>query len=230
MLWSKILERSAALLNDQVRANFTDEVLLPYLNIAKSELQEIFELNNIPVTAKTSEVINVAAGVTRIGFDTDPHLPTDLIEIQELFNSLEDQNTWIPVDKVDYLTLSSMINNAPVAYFGVWAWKDQSCHFLESNSDLDIKLDYIKSLFVDLEEGELNNNNTIINTDTFFQYRTAAIAAEFIDENTSRSEGLNNYAGKALERSLGISVKGMQPIAFRRRPFRASYKARRIIP
>jgi len=226
--WTSILGRSAALLNDQERANYTDTVLLPYLNIASSELQEIFELNNIAVTAESSATIAVPAGTSVIGFTTVPALPTNLIEIQELFESQTGQEAWTPVTKRDYLT-PSILGTTPINIFGIWAWMDQEIHVRAAVGAIDLRLDYIKSIFLDLALSDLGNQNTILNTDSFFQYRVAALAAEFIDENITRADKLNIFALSGLERSLGISIKGAQSIATRRRPFRAAFKRRRTM-
>lgn len=225
--YSGILATSRAVLNDQEDAVYHDAVLLAYLNMALAELEEIFELNSIPSTDRTSAIINVPAGVTRIGFDTIPELPLDLIEIQQLWESLEGQDTWVPLTKKNYLTQS--LGNSPVALFGTWAWMNQGIHLLESSQDNDLKLDYICSLFTELTVGNLGNRNVILNTDTFLSYRTAGLAAEFIDENITRSDKLNLFGGVALERSLGISIKGKQSITTRRRPFRAAWKSRRVL-
>lgn len=228
--WSSILANSAALMNDQDRATYTDAVLLAYLNIALSELEEIYELNNIPVTNRTSAIINVPAGQTVVAFNnTLAQLPPDLVEIQELFESDEGQNVWTPVVKKEFLTTSLIGDRTPVAKFGVWAWINQEIHLVESNQDNDIKMDYIASLFPELSVPALNSVITIVNIETFLQYRVAALAAEFVEENFTRADKLNIFGAIAMERSLGISIKGKQPIAVRRRPFRASFKRRRVV-
>jgi len=227
--WSSILARTAAVcLNDQARATYTDTVLLPHLNTALSELQEIFELNNIGSTGKSSATIAVPAGTSVIGFLTVPALPADLIEIQQLFESQTGQNIWIPVTKHNYLT-RDILGSVPYSIFGVWAWLEQQINLRAANTPIDIRMDYIKNLFAEITIGLIGTSNPILNTDTFFQYRTGALAAEFIEENTARADSLNNDGLNALQRSLGISVKGMQSIAIRRRPFRAAFKRRRVI-
>lgn len=230
MTYTEDLAASAALLNDQNRAVYTNTVLLAYLNIARNELQEIFELNNIPVTKETSAIITVPAGDTVVAFAATPpavSLPDDLIEIEKLWESATGQNTWRGLTKKDYLTQS--FQSTPVSNFNEWAWIDQEIRILEANADIDLKIDYIKSLFLSLAIGDIADSNPILNTDTFLQYRTAGIAAEFIDENVSRAGALNSYGLMALERSLGISTKGRQSIVTRRRPFRSSYKRRGIL-
>lgn len=222
-LWSSNLQKSAALMNDQDRSTYTDAVLLPYLNIALSELQEVFELNNIPVTNETSTAIVVPAGTSLIGYLTVPALPTDLVEIQQLWESQTGLDSWSPVTKKEYLT-AAILNGVSLSVFGVWAWIDQQINVRAAINNVDIKIDYIKNLFAEITIGLIGTQNAIVNTDTFFQYRTAALAAEFIEENITRADKLNIYGVSGLERSLGISVKGKQSIAVRRRPFRAAYK------
>src|SRR5437762_1794434 len=100
--WSGLLLTTRALLNDQDDAVYHDAILLPYLNMALQELQEIFELNSIPATELTSDVITVVAGKTEIGFTTTPKLPTDLVEIQQIYESMTGQNNWTPVVRRDY--------------------------------------------------------------------------------------------------------------------------------
>ena len=60
MTYAQVLTNSAALLNDQDRATYTDAVLLAYLNMTLAELEELFELNNIPVTKYTQALNNIS--------------------------------------------------------------------------------------------------------------------------------------------------------------------------
>ena len=226
--WTSLLARSAALLNDQDRANYTDVVLLPYLNIALSELQEIFELNNIPVTSNSSATIAVAAGISAIGFTTVPALPVDLVEIQELFESQTNQNNWVHVTKREYLT-NAILATTPLSMFGIWVWQEQQIRVRAAVNPIDLRLDYIKSIFVEQTVPSLGQQNTVLNTDTFIAYRVAGLASEFIDENLTRADKLNLFGLSGLERSLGISIKGKQSISVRRRPFRAAFKRRRTL-
>ena len=226
--WTSLLGRSAALLNDQDRANYTDTVLLPYLNISLAELQEIFELNNIPVTSKSSSTLAVPAGTSAIGFTTVPALPTDLVEIQELFESQTGQENWVHVTKREYLT-NAILGSTPLTMFGIWAWQEQEIRVRAAVNPIDLRLDYIKFLFSELTLGQLGLQNTILNTDTFITYRVGGLASEFIDENLTRADKLNIFALSGLERSLGISIKGKQAITTRRRPFRAAFKRRRTM-
>lgn len=223
------MAQSAALMNDQARDVYNDTVVLPYLNIARSQLKQTFELNNVPVTNETSATIPTEAGLTAIGVETDPALPSDLIEIQRLWESQEGQETWLPMTRRDFLTQDILPNNTQISFFRVWAWMDQEIRLLAIVNDNDIKIDYIADRFPLLSLSDINEPNAIFNTELYFQFQTAGLCAEFIEENTSRANGLYNKADVALQQSLGISAKGRQSIVTRRRPFRASYKRRRLM-
>ena len=220
-----IMNKAAALLNDVARSAFTYAYQLPYLNMALSELEEVFELNNIPSTNATSVVIPVNAGVTEIGFDTQASgavLPPGLVEIQIVWERTRDTNPYTQMTKVDFLP--AYMEGTLLNSFVWWTWQDQKIKVLASSGNNDLKLDYIKSLFPEI----INENDPIdvINCRSFLQFRTAALAAQFVGENKERADDLNTMAFLSLERAVGISVKGGQSISTRRRPFRASYKSR----
>jgi len=235
MTYDDVLVNSAALMNDASQRKYTSVIQLPYLNLALSELQEIFELNNIPVTQKSSDVINVPSGIDEVGFAPDPpilgtpYLPNDLIEINELFESPEGQNDWTRVVKREYLTRSIIPGGTETSYFGVWSWQEQEIKLLAANQNRDLRLDYIKNLFPILDVETMLDDLTVINSATFLQYRTAGLCAEYLAENPTRASSLNGNALLSLDRTLGISTKGKQSIVYRRRPFRAAFKRRGII-
>lgn len=224
----QVMDIAAALLNDINKTTFTYTAMQPYLQLASQELQEYFELNNLPISNDTSAVIEVDAGVTEIGFVGDtaaPNLPEDLVEIQQCWYSQRDQNAWIPMTKRNFLP--HYLENANIGQLTLWAWYKQRINFLAANTDADLKLDYVCTLFPDIVD--YNTQLNLINGRTFFEYRTAALTAQFVGENQERADQLNAYVSSAVDRAAGINVKGQQSIAVRRRPFRANFKNRRVI-
>ena len=226
----QLMALSAAVLNDTERAIFTDEVLLPYFNMALLELQEIFELNNVPVTNETSAVIEIDAGtpgtITTIGFGgLAPNLPSDLIEIRNLWESPRGLSQYTPVVKKDFIP-QYLINGTQISQFLLYSWADQKINVISANADNDLKIDYVKSLFVEITDLNGADDLGIINTDTYLYNRCGALAAYFIGENPERYDVLTGQADAGLLRSLGISAKGRQSIVTRRRPYRQSYKLR----
>ncbi len=224
----QVMDVAAALLNDINKTTFTYVAMQPYLQLASQELQEYFQLNNLPISNDTSEIIEVDAGDTEVGFVGDtaaPNLPEDLVEIQQLWYSPRGQTVWSPMTKRTYLP--HYLEAADLDPLTYWAWYKQRINFLAAATDADIKIDYIRTLFPDMVDE--NSQINLINGRTFFEYRTAALSAEFIGENEARAAQLNAYAVPAMDRAAGINVKGQQSIPVRRRPFRASFKARRVM-
>lgn len=220
----QVMDRVAPLMNDSAKDVYTYTAQLPYLGMALDELMEEFQLNGIPVTQKTSALINVAVGVTEIApaEGTAPNYPSNLVEIVQIWERLQGSSEqFIPVKKRDFLPhyvqkVDSLI---------VWAWNEQKIKFLGATTAREVKLDYIFALFPDIDTMNENTVIGIINARSYLQYRTAGLCAEYIGENETRAASLNAAAVAAIYRSMGISIKAKQQVVHRRRPFRAAYKA-----
>ena len=226
---AQVMNLSAALLNDPNRTKYTYTVQIPYLRMAMQELQEHFEQNGIPSTKKVSTVIQVNANVTAItynaaGTPTNPRLPDDMVEPAQLWERSRGIDPYIPMTKRDYLPHS--LEGIQIGQFLYYTWNDQKIEFLPANANNDIKIDYIKELFSNINSIDENTQINIINAATFLEYRTAALVAEFIERNKSSADGLNVYAVFGSDRVTSIGVKGKQNIFTRRKPFRAGYKRR----
>lgn len=219
---STVMNQAAALLNDTAMTVYTYTVQMPYLNMALQELQEIFELNNVPVTDTTSDVIACTTAITEIGYATTPALPEDMIEPQRLWEAPTGVETWVPMTRVDSLPLYQ--NGVSIPQYIWYVWNSQEIRLLTVNQDNDIKIEYIRNLFPFITDE--NTELGVINAATFLEYRTAALNAEFIGENPTRAGQLNQYALLGLDRVTGIGAKGRQAILTRRRPFRSAYKRR----
>ena len=226
LLAGEVLDAAASTLNDTAKTNYTAATLVPYLNMALGELQEWFELHNLSVTQKvTSPAINVPAGIEQIIFNGGgvPTLPDDLVEPLQLWESIPGTSTdYIPMTKKDFLPHD--LEGVPTNYLIYWVWESQSIKFLPSNNAVNVKIDYMRQIFNPVVDG--NSVINVINSKSFLQYRTGALAAELIERNKPTADSLNNFAGLALDRVTGIGAKSKQRIQTRRRPFRASYKKR----
>lgn len=220
----EVMASAASLLNDTARTNYTYTAQLPYLQMALKDLRKLLELNNSPITNEASAVITVPAATTIIGFATTPALPADLVDIQGVFESPTGLNQFIPVTKREFLPIPS--DNVSRNFFGVYAWLDNEIRLLSANSIIDLKLNYVKTLFATVVDE--NSALAIINADSYLAFRTAALCAEFIAENPTRALSLNLQAKEAFDVLIGIENKGKQAILTRRRPFRASWKRRGI--
>src|SRR6188768_2216604 len=84
---AEVMDRSAALMNDPDRTDYTYDAQLAYLNMAIDELVESLEESNSSPTNQTSAVITVPLGTNKIvSADTvgTPKYPIDLVEIQQI--------------------------------------------------------------------------------------------------------------------------------------------------
>jgi hypothetical protein len=225
---SNIITVVSGLMNDSEQSVYDNTACLPMFNLALDELQEIFELNDIPVTHDTSAAITIKAGINRLGFDTMPAFPSDLIEIRQLWESTSGLNQWTPMDKRDTIP-HSWENNTVISSFVIWTLEGGRVKLIAANADNDLKIDYIGSLFnTPIVIKDIDVNLPFTNVKTYLEYKTAALCAMFMAENPERATALDSLAGTALTRALGIPIKGMQSIITRRRPFRSSFKRRGV--
>lgn len=217
-----ILDGSGALLNDPSVTQFTYTKQLPFFNMAQNELQELLELNNIPVSNEVAPTtLIVTAGVVTIDSSTSPALPTDLVEIQQISERLNGTtDDYIPMTRREFLP--TFVEQTESLIW--WAWINQKLKFLGALTDRQLQMNYIAARLP--AATTTTSPITLFNATSFLMYRTAALCAEFLGENPTRAESLNSDASIALDRFIGISTKGRQSIAIRRRPFMASYKNR----
>lgn len=223
---SDIISVVSGLMNDSSQSVYTNITCLPFLNLALDELQEIFEQNDIPVTHKTSTAITIKAGINRVGMDTVPALPSDLIEILELWESPSGLNQWTSMTKKEFIP-NFLKDGTTISQFILWDLERGRIKLITANANIDLKIDYIASIFnTPIIIKDINVNLPFTNVKTFLEYKTAALCAMFIAENESRALALDSLTGTALSRALGIPVKGMQSVVTRRKPFRYGYKSR----
>lgn len=221
-LASEVYTNVRALCNDMVTSMFTNAVLQPYLNMAMDDLRVRFEQYNIPVTNETRKEITIPAGTSELIFNAvspAPSLPSNLIEPIALWERTSGMSEdYVPMTRVRFLPPYETETNQLI----YWEWAGQKIKFIASNIDEEIRIDYIKNIFSPITDDD--DQIDVINTKSFLQYRTAALAARFIGENPDRSNELNQTAALELDAVLSIGIKGGQAIATRRRPFRQSFK------
>ena len=219
-----VMDGAAALLNDPSKTVYTYTKQLPYLNLALQTLQEYFELNDVPVTQDATTAIEVASGVTVIDFSTTPALPNDFVEPKMMWERQHGIDPYVPMTRLDVLPLDQ--EGVECNQLIWYVWESQQLRFLASNQDNDIKVNYTKKLFVALTDTGGNDTISVINAQTYLQYKTAALCAIYLAENPTRGQELESEAEPALDRALGITTKSRQAITTRHRPFRAGFKQR----
>lgn len=219
------MDRSAALMNDPAKTDYTYAAQLPYLNMAIDELVELLEESNVSPTNQTSVAILLPFGankITPIEHLESPHYPVDLVEIQEVGERAAGSNdAYLSLARREFLQ-----SFPPTTGLLFWCWEDQIIKFNPSGATgpREIQLRYVAQAIM-----HANDQDSIIgtiNARSYLAYKTAALLAQFIGENETRAGQLEEKAERSVERMTGISNKGRQQIMTRHRPFRASFKAR----
>lgn len=224
----EIFDKSRSLLNDQVGAVFTDTVLLPYLQMADTDLMLECEDNNIPYTnLTTSDPILIPAGIRNIGGDgtlggtPGPALPEDLVEIVEMYERISGTtNDYLLMRRRNFLPKT----NYQTQYLEVYTWQKQTVQFIGSTTNIEVTIDYVAG-----DINDITGPNSLIllfNARSFLWFRTAAHAAFYIGENKERSDELNAEALRCIETMENIGIKSQQSSPVRRRPFMSSYRQR----
>ncbi len=221
----QVMDNAAALMNDPELTDYTYDAQLPYLNMAIDELVEMMEESNNSPTNRTSDPIEIAVGeyeITPAESATTPHYPEDLVEIQEVRERLADtDDPFVLMNRREFMEAFPATSSLMW-----WTWENQIIKFNPNGAttDREIQLHYIAKNLTHA----VNENSIIgmINARSFLSYKTAALCSMFIGENEMRAGILQKEAEKAAERLINLDNKGRQQMVTRRRPFRASYKAR----
>lgn len=212
-----VMSAVAAVMNDTAQQVYTDEAILPYMQLAYTDLKTELQDYNIPISNITSSAILIPAGVKVID---DVLLPPDLIEIMSISERTAGTNDdYHLMERRQFLPHTQQLT----AFLQFWSWQDQVIKFLGANSSVEIKINYIASNL-----GEIDDHDTelrLYNIKGYLTYRTGGHCSSFIGENETRATMLYGFAAQELEKLLSINIKSQQGIRTRRRPFRASYKS-----
>ena len=221
----EVMDRSAALMNDPEKTDYTYEAQLPYLNMAIDELVELLEESNNSPTNKTSEPITLAVGevmITPAENPTTPHYPEDLIEIQEVRErDADSDDDFVLMTRKEFISATPATNSLLA-----WSWEDQCIKFNPNGANT---IREIQIRYVGLGIAQATDENSVIGTigaRSFLAFKTAALCSMFIGENEARAGVLQLEAEKSWDRLVNIDNKGRQQIVTRHRPFRAGWKRR----
>jgi hypothetical protein len=225
LLAGEVMDRSAVLMNDPSKTDYTYDVQLPYLNMAIDALVELLEESNVSPTNDTSAVITIPLGTNKIVSVDDggiPSYPSDLIEIQEVGErAAGSSDPFLRLGRREFLQAFPPNNSLLF-----WIWENQEIKFNPNGAltPREIQLRYVKQ-GISQAADETSVIGTI-NARSYLSFKTAALCSMFIGENQTRAGALNGEADIAVERMTGISNKGRQQIMTRHRPFRAGFKSR----
>lgn len=221
----EVMDRSAVLLNDPAKTDYTHEVLMPFLRMALDELSESLLESQSPPTVWGSPTVLVPAGVNAIYPPESVQVvtyPEGLVEIQQLKARPVGQSEFSPMTRREYMTGTG----TPCGIFTEWSWEVQTIILHRAASTIAQEVQILGIYDLNVAPTTVDAIIGGIKSRSFLSYKTAAYAAQFIGENQERAAILDGKAGQAMERIDGINNKGRQQIMTRHRPFRAAFKAR----
>jgi len=229
----EIMDRSAILLNDPAKTDYTYAVLGPFLRMALDELTlSLVDSQSSPTiqTSTSYPILQMILETTQSALYpedsvNDPKYPADLVEIQEIGERVagDIHAPFIPMTRVEFLPRFPRSDR--LMY---WAWENQVIYFnpFGANTRIELQLRYIRDFNYSISEIDPAAFVGSMNSRSFLAYKTASYASQFIGENTERAQILDAKAERALEMIDSINNKGRQQIMTRHRPFRAAYKMR----
>lgn len=218
MTAEEVLDQAAVLLNDASQAFWTDAVLLPCLTKANEELEQEFDINEIPLLSeKQTPVTSVEIGDTELD-----EYPVDLVEPLVLYErALSSSDNWVEVREVAWVDPNLTECNEIVQ----WAFRDNKIYINPPQTDREIYLDYRRKLTPITTTG---STIEIPQAKTFLAQRTAQIAAKELGNNTTKALAMQPDVDRALDRLIRRLSKNKQGIGgARRRPYRG--RSRRLV-
>lgn len=220
---SQVMDSVATLMNDTQKQRYTYPAITPYLNLALADLREIFKLNNIPVTNNMEMGFKVSAanGTYPVVIQYSA-LASDFVDARKL-----SERTWGNIGD-DFVPMTKLEVAPPfvvqTSFLTYWWKSQQQLNFVGATSDIELRIDYVSEVLPAIVNPTDMIN--VIGVQSYLQYRTARHCSFYIAENPTRAQQLDGDANAALEKSLGINIKGSQAIAIRRRPFQAGLRSR----
>ena len=207
-LSSDVFTRTRAVLNDSAIDLYTDDALLPYLQIANDDLSDELVDNGSTVQKEVTADIPLGSGVTQ------PAIPSNMIVPIEMYEKDQGQDD----SYYRYMRQRDILpNTTPANELGVWAWREQTIVLIGSLLNKVLRVRYYR-----LVTSIVGPNSSIELTHAlnYLAYHTAALASEHIGQNRTKAIDLESEAIRKLNKLLKKEVKQSQGNPTRRRPFK----------
>ena len=204
-----VCRMSRVLLNDVGIQIYTDDVLLPFVQLAYGEAEKHLTVNGIGAVKELSQVVTVIPPQKTITVNeiNDMVLPIALSERGQ------GETDFSPMTMGKWESTAEPSSSV----IGRWIWRENEIKFAGSTSIREIKVKYMKGFPLLVN----NQSPILINSSLeFLSYRTASLASRYIGGNESRSTALDIDAGRLLPVMIATEIKNTQQLPVRRRPFR----------
>lgn len=210
VLATDIFNRARGLLNDVFIDLYSNQVMLPFLQIANDDLSDALLTHGR--TIQKTMTVDVSHPAGEKNFD----LPDDIITPIKLWERRPDQTR-----EVDYTPIKQVLtippdlaSNENLSY---WTWENQEIHFPPALVDKNVRLLYNRILTPIINVTSASEVNNSLN---YLAHKTAALTAWSIGGNKILGDDLEIKAQMRLDALLKIGNRVAQGARVRRRPFR----------
>jgi len=208
MIASEVTAQAAVLLNDAAQILFTDIVLLPVLGKANEELEQLLEINEIPLQKQVSASIAIAQGVGEV-----PQ-PIDFVEALDLREREAGGVNWGgEITEVDFIDP----NNTNCGSIIEWCGRNAKILINPPTSNREVLLNYIRKLTPITAGGSVVE---IYQAKPWLAARTAQLAAQNIGNNPKKAEELQVDVDRMQDVLIRMLVKRNQGMGVRRKPYK----------
>jgi hypothetical protein len=173
-------EAAKAFLNDAGRDLYSDGVLLPQLQAANQELEQILEAFGSRIETKVSTAIDVAALATTVTLPSDFLMP---IELWERADGSTSEADWTPMTEQ-----SDLVGFMQLPTLGFWSFYNNNINLVGATTAREVLLKYERSL------ASISGSNSPIDVDKFKRYlsrKTAELAARYIGMNSTLADEIS---------------------------------------
>ena len=209
-----VFDDAQGLLNDVAAATYTDARLTPLVKIAHRELKDRLNACGHQTTLEKATA-TIAAGATTYGT-----LPTGFA----FPHKMEERASGGTDD--DYIPMIPAIVEPPrdggaLAVLQEWVFRGYSIYFVAASQDREVRLWYWGRFLPIIVDG-----TTAVSQEQFqnyLMYRTAALAARVIGEDTERAADLNAQASAEMDLIMSAIAKNEQNLRVVRPPRRRRF-------
>jgi hypothetical protein len=208
-----IMDESASLLNDSVKALFTYTAQIPYLKRANESLENLLVSCGISIQRRASIMMTVTPQAGPIDLGDLVGYPSEMLLPISLFERGSSQETWNFVPEKEWIP-----DIPPTGTVSYWAFHDNTVFITGVTSQREVKINFWRQLSTITSEG---SNAEVAGSKTFLAAKTAEMCARYIGQNPEVADSLYQIevvpAQDLLER---IYIKNTQGVRSRRLPFR----------
>jgi hypothetical protein len=203
-----VAKLARVLLNDTGIQIYTNEVMLPFIQLAYGEAEKQLTVNGIGAVKELSQMVPVDVGMKAITINeiNDMVIPIHLSERGP------GETSYTP------MTMGKWEGSEPGPIVGRWIWRENEIKFAGVTTPREVLVKYMKGFpLLDNENSPILINSSL----EFLSYRSASLASRYIGGNNTRADALDIDAGRLLPVMIATEIKNTQQLPVRRRPFRS---------